>query len=134
MKIETKSAENNYYKISKYLYKQLLIVSNPAIESFFFLLNHTLTKINYLEIYMTTAQPKVIVFSTPTCSFCVQAKRYFKEKNIRFTDIDVSRDQSAARDMMRRTGQMGVPVILINNTAIVGFDRNKINQMLNIKN
>jgi glutaredoxin 3 len=83
---------------------------------------------------MTTAQPKVIVFSTPTCSFCVQAKRYFKEKNIRFTDVDVSRDQSAARDMLRRTGQMGVPVILINNTAIVGFDRNKINQMLNIKN
>lgn len=83
---------------------------------------------------MTTVQPKVIVFSTPTCSFCVQAKRYFKEKNIRFTDVDVSRDQSAARDMLRRTGQMGVPVILINNTAIVGFDRNKINQMLNIKN
>ncbi len=83
---------------------------------------------------MMTAQPKVIVFSTPTCSFCVQAKRYFKEKNIRFTDVDVSRDQSAARDMLRRTGQMGVPVILINNTAIVGFDRNKINQMLNIKN
>jgi glutaredoxin-like YruB-family protein len=83
---------------------------------------------------MITAQPKVIVFSTPTCSFCVQAKRYFKEKNIRFTDVDVSRDQSAARDMMRRTGQMGVPVILINNTAIVGFDKNKINQMLNLKN
>jgi len=83
---------------------------------------------------MTTAQPKVIVFSTPTCTFCTQAKRYFKEKNIRFTDVDVSKDQSAARDMMRRTGQMGVPVILINNKAIVGFDRNKINQMLNIKN
>jgi glutaredoxin 3 len=83
---------------------------------------------------MTTTQPKVIVFSTPTCSFCVQAKRYFKENNIRFTDVDVSKDQSAARDMMRRTGQMGVPVILINNKAIVGFDRNKINQMLNIKN
>lgn len=83
---------------------------------------------------MTTAQPKVIVFSTPTCTFCTQAKRYFKEKNIRFTDVDVSRDQSAARDMMRRTGQMGVPVILINNKPIIGFDRNKINQMLNIKN
>jgi len=83
---------------------------------------------------MTTAQPKVIVFSTPTCTFCTQAKRYFKEKNIRFTDVDVSKDQSAARDMMRRTGQMGVPVILINNKPIIGFDRNKINQMLNIKN
>lgn len=81
-----------------------------------------------------TNQPKVIVFSTPTCSFCNQAKHYFREKNIRFTDVDVSKDQSAARDMMRRTGQMGVPVILINNKAIVGFDRSKINQMLNIKN
>ncbi len=81
-----------------------------------------------------TNQPKVIVFSTPTCSFCTQAKHYFREKNIRFTDVDVSKDQSAARDMMRRTGQMGVPVILINNKAIVGFDRSKINQMLNIKN
>jgi len=78
-------------------------------------------------------QPKVVVFSTPTCSFCNQAKRYFREKNIRFTDVDVSRDQSAARDMMRRTGQMGVPVILINNKPIIGFDRPKINQMLNLK-
>lgn len=82
---------------------------------------------------METTQPKVIVFSTPTCTFCNQAKRYFREKNIRFTDVDVSKDQSAARDMMRRTGQMGVPVILINNKPIIGFDRNKINQMLNIK-
>ncbi len=81
-----------------------------------------------------TEQPKVIVFSTPTCSFCNQAKRYFREKNIRFTDVDVSRDQSAARDMMRRTGQMGVPVILINNKPIIGFDKPKINQLLNIKN
>ena len=79
-------------------------------------------------------QPKVIVFSTPTCSYCNAAKRYFRERNIRFTDVDVSRDQSAARDMMRKTGQMGVPVILINNKPIVGFDRSKINQMLNLKN
>lgn len=77
-------------------------------------------------------QPKVIIFSTPTCSFCNAAKRYFREKNIRFTDVDVSRDQSAARDMMRRTGQMGVPVILINNRPIVGFDRTKIDQLLQI--
>lgn len=83
---------------------------------------------------MTTAQPKVIVFSTPTCTFCNQAKRYFREKNIRFTDVDVSKDQAAARDILKNTGQMGVPVILINNRPIVGFDRNKINQMLNIKN
>lgn len=79
------------------------------------------------------SQPKIIIFTTPTCSFCNAAKRYFREKNIRFTEVDVSRDQKAAMDMYRRTGQMGVPVILINNKPIVGFDVNKINQILNIR-
>lgn len=79
-------------------------------------------------------QPKVIIFSTPTCSFCNAAKRYFREKNVRFTDVDVSRDERAARDMQRRTGQMGVPVILINNKPIVGFDKPRIMKMLNLKN
>lgn len=78
-------------------------------------------------------QPKVIVFSTPTCSFCTQAKRYFREKNIKFRNVDVSRDQRAAMDMQRRTGQTGVPVIMINNRPVIGFDKPKINQMLGIK-
>ncbi|MFN3693952.1 MAG: glutaredoxin family protein [Ignavibacterium sp.] len=82
----------------------------------------------------TATQPKVIIFTTPTCSFCNAAKRYFRENNIKFTEVDVSRDQKAAQDMVRRTGQMGVPVILINNRPIIGFDRPKINAMLNIKN
>lgn len=81
----------------------------------------------------TTTQPKVVIFTTPTCSFCNAAKRYFRENTIRFTEVDVSRDQKAAQDMVRRTGQMGVPVILINNRPIVGFDKPKINAMLNIK-
>jgi glutaredoxin-like YruB-family protein len=77
---------------------------------------------------------KVIVFSTPTCSFCNSAKRYFKEKNIKFKDIDVSKDLAALKDMQRRTnGNTGVPVILINNRPIIGFDKSKINQLLNIK-
>jgi len=81
----------------------------------------------------TTQQQKVIVFSTPTCSHCNSAKRYLRENKIKFRDVDVSRDQRAAKDMVRRTGQMGVPVILINNRPIIGFDRAKINQMLGIK-
>ena len=80
-----------------------------------------------------TSQPKVVMFSTPSCSFCVAAKRYFKEKNIRFTDVDVSRDEKAAMDMLRKTGQRGVPVIMINNRPIVGFDKQKINTLLNIR-
>ncbi len=77
---------------------------------------------------------RVIVFSTPTCPHCTTAKRYLKQNRIRFKDIDVSKDQRAAKDMVRRTGQMGVPVIMINNKPIVGFDKQKINHLLNIKN
>jgi glutaredoxin-like YruB-family protein len=77
--------------------------------------------------------PKVIMFTTPTCSFCTLAKRYFKEKNVRFREVDVSRNPSAAADLQKRTGQTGVPVILINNRPIVGFDKPKINRMLDLK-
>ena len=79
------------------------------------------------------SQPKVIIFTTPTCSYCTTAKRYFRENKIRFKDIDVSSDQRSAMDMQRKTGQTGVPVILINNRPIVGFDKPKINRLLNIK-
>ncbi len=77
-------------------------------------------------------QPHVIVFSTPMCSFCNMAKKYFREKGIRFKDVDVSRDMTAARDMMRRSGQQGVPVIDIGGKIVVGFDRVKINQYLGL--
>ncbi|GAB4505012.1 MAG: glutaredoxin family protein [Anaerolineales bacterium] len=80
----------------------------------------------------TRPQPRVIVFSTPTCSFCNMAKKYFREKGIHFRDVDVSRDQAAARDMMRRSGQSGVPVIDIGGKIIVGFDRPKIDKLLGI--
>jgi glutaredoxin 3 len=79
------------------------------------------------------AQPHVIVFSTPTCSFCTAAKQYFRQKGIKYSDVDVSRDPAAARDMVRRSGQMGVPVIDIGGKIVIGFDRNKINQLLGIK-
>jgi glutaredoxin-like YruB-family protein len=76
---------------------------------------------------------KVIIFTTPTCPHCRAAKRYLREHRIRFREVDVSRDQKAAMDMVRRTGQMGVPVILIDNRPIIGFDREKINRMLGIR-
>ncbi len=82
---------------------------------------------------LTKPQPRVIVFSTPTCSFCNAAKQYFRQRGIKFNDVDVSRDPMAARDMVRRSGQQGVPVIDIGGKIIVGFDRSKINQLLGIK-
>jgi len=81
----------------------------------------------------TKVQPKVVVFSTPTCSYCNMAKSYFREKGIKFTDIDISRDQAAARDMVRRSGQMGVPVIDIGGKLVVGFNRPQVNALLGIK-
>ncbi len=77
-------------------------------------------------------QPKVIVFSTPTCSYCNMAKQYFRQKNVKYVDVDVSRDAAAARDMVRRSGQMGVPVIDIGGKVIVGFNRQKIDQLLDL--
>jgi glutaredoxin-like YruB-family protein len=79
------------------------------------------------------SQPRVIVFSTPTCTYCNAVKKYFREKNIRFKDVDVSKDPIAARDMVRRSGQMGVPQIDIGGKLVIGFDRPKINQYLGIK-
>ena len=75
---------------------------------------------------------RVIVFSTPTCSYCNMAKQYFRRNKIRFKDVDVSRDEAAARDLVRRTGQTGVPVIDINGRLIVGFDKPQINRLLDI--
>lgn len=78
-------------------------------------------------------QPRVIVFSTPTCTYCNAAKRYFREQGIQFKDVDVSRDTAAARDMLRRSGQSGVPVIDIAGKIVIGFDRPKIDRYLGIK-
>lgn len=60
------------------------------------------------------------------------AKKYFREKGIKFRDVDVSKDPAAARDMARRSGQQGVPVIDIGGKIVVGFDRVKINKYLGI--
>ncbi|MDA3943027.1 MAG: glutaredoxin domain-containing protein [Bacteroidetes bacterium] len=79
-----------------------------------------------------TAQKRVIVYSTPTCSWCNTLKSYLRTHSIRFTDIDVSKNQSAAEQMVRRSGQQGVPQTDINGEVIVGFDKAKINRLLGI--
>lgn len=77
-------------------------------------------------------RPKVVVFSTPTCPHCRHAKQYLKSRGISFTDVDVSRDAQAARDMVRISGQQGVPVIQIDGRPVVGFDRAKIDRLLGL--
>jgi glutaredoxin-like YruB-family protein len=78
-------------------------------------------------------QPTVVVFTTPTCSWCRVVKQHLKKHNVKFKEIDVSKDERAARDMVRRTGQQGVPVTLIQNRPIVGFNKQQINHLLGIK-
>jgi len=76
--------------------------------------------------------PHVIVFTTPTCPHCKQAKRYLRRNDVPFKDVDVSRDKAAARDMVRRSGQQGVPVVDIGGKTIVGFNRRKIDKELGL--
>ncbi|MDH5680378.1 MAG: glutathione S-transferase N-terminal domain-containing protein [Spirochaetota bacterium] len=72
------------------------------------------------------------IFSTPSCGYCKQAKSYLKQAGVRVKEVDISKDQRAAEEMVRKTGQQGVPVIIMKGTTIVGFDKNKINRVLGI--
>ncbi len=75
----------------------------------------------------------VVVYTTPTCRYCQAAKRYLSERGIHFREVDVSRDSAAARELMRKSGHMAVPVIDVNGRLVVGFDRVKLNQALGLR-
>ena len=75
---------------------------------------------------------KITVYSTPTCPFCIRAKQFLKESKIQFEDIDVSSNSVKADEMIKKSGQMGVPVLEIDGTIIVGFDKEKIKKELGI--
>ena len=76
---------------------------------------------------------KVTIYSTPSCHFCHMAKDYFKEKNVVFEDFDVASDMDKRKEMLDKSGQMGVPVIVIDDQLIVGFNKPKIMDLLGIK-
>lgn len=80
----------------------------------------------------TQRRHRVIVFTTPTCSWCRRTKDYLRQQRVTFREVDVSRDPTAARDLVRRTGQTGVPVIDIDGRPIVGFDKPTIDRMLGL--
>jgi glutaredoxin-like YruB-family protein len=74
---------------------------------------------------------KIIVYSTPTCPYCTYTKEYFKENNIAFEDVDVSKDINRAQEMVKKSGQMGVPVIDINGSIVIGFQPETFQQLIN---
>ena len=72
----------------------------------------------------------VKVYSTPTCPFCTMAKNYLKQNEISYEDVDVSKDREQAMDMIRKSGQRGVPVIDYDGEIIVGFDKKKLAELI----
>jgi len=76
---------------------------------------------------------RVTVYSTPTCSWCNTLKSWLKQKGIPFTDVDVSADQRAAEDLVKRTGQQGVPQTDINGEIVVGFNQPRLKELLGVQ-
>ena len=74
----------------------------------------------------------VTIYTTPTCHFCKLAKDFFAEKNVTYTAYDVSTDAEKREEMIQMTGQLGVPVIVIGEDVMVGFDREKVAGKLGI--
>ena len=73
---------------------------------------------------------EVTVYSTPTCPWCSRAKEFLQQRGVPFRDIDVSVDNIAAAEMVRKSGEQGVPVITVDNEVIVGFDRPRLERLL----
>lgn len=70
---------------------------------------------------MIDKEHKVIVYSTPSCPYCVYAKNFFAQNGVEFEDVDVTRDRARAQEMIEKSGQMGVPVIDIDGSIVIGF-------------
>ncbi len=77
--------------------------------------------------------PNVIMYTTPTCVYCKSAKEFFKQNNVAFIEKDVVVDLQAREAMVKKSGQLGVPVIDVDGNIVIGFDRRKLEKLLEIK-
>ena len=76
------------------------------------------------------ADKKVVIYSTPTCPYCKRAKEYLSRKGISFVDRNVAQDRDVAKEMIEKSGQMSVPVIIVDNEIVVGFDQALLDKLL----
>lgn len=74
--------------------------------------------------------PQVTIYSTPTCTFCTQAKEFFTANSVEYTEHNVAEDMDKRQEMIDRSGQMGVPVIFIGEEMIIGFDEARVKELL----
>lgn len=79
---------------------------------------------------MTSAP--VTIYSTPTCHFCGMTKEFFKENHVEYTEHDVASDIEKRKEMIEKSGQMGVPVITIGENVIVGYDEEELRRLLSL--
>lgn len=75
---------------------------------------------------------KVIIYSTPTCHYCEKAKEFFAENKIKYTTYDVSKDMEKRKEMMDKSGQLGVPVIMVDKEVLVGFQKDELSRLLGL--
>ena len=76
---------------------------------------------------------KVIIYSTPTCGFCMRAKDFFRKNKVKYKEFNVAINNKAREDMIHKSGQLGVPVIDVNGRIVVGFDEPALRKMLKVK-
>ncbi|MDR3571855.1 MAG: glutaredoxin domain-containing protein [Candidatus Pacebacteria bacterium] len=77
-------------------------------------------------------QKQVTIYSTPTCHFCHAAKDFFTENHIQFTDYNVASDLTKRQEMIQKSGQMGVPVIDVGGELVIGFDEDRLRELLHV--
>ncbi len=83
---------------------------------------------------MSDNKNKVIIYSTPSCHFCNMAKDYFTQNGVSFESYDVSSDSDKRAEMMEISGQLGVPVIVVDDKVVIGFNKPKLAELLDISN
>ena len=74
----------------------------------------------------------VVIYSTPSCQYCNMTKEFFAKNSVEFTNHDVSQDQAKREEMIEKSGQMGVPVIEVGEDIVVGFDEEKLTELLGL--
>ena len=76
---------------------------------------------------------KVTIYTTPTCVYCKSAKEFFQDHNVDYAEKDVAQDEQARDEMVKKSGVMAVPVIDIDGEVVIGFDKNKVAELLGVK-
>ena len=112
--------------------KLINVIKGCHDESFFNL--HFTNNVAVVKKKSEAAQKKVVVYTSPDCIWCAKVKKYLKDNKIKFFVYDISRDKRKMYELIKKSGKMGTPQTEIGSGIVVGFDKDKINQLLNIDN